>query len=131
MASIDAINSFIETALSFKDISSESVPAPIRVQSAGRSGISIKKIMYDIVAEHNKYGYVTTDLEDGSPNQMIKSYEILVTKIIDAIRYESKIETAIKPYEASIVINGIDSNGGPVTGTGQIINFQEGGTTIS
>jgi hypothetical protein len=129
MPSIDTIINQLDGIMNFNDTPSQSIAPPLRLLSPQRSGMSNTKTLNKVLKRMSDIGIPIGTLEDGSPNLNSQFVQIIIEEIFNAIKYDSKIELAVKPF-GSVTVTGVAGPGLPVVGTGVMTTIQEGGVTI-
>ena len=120
----------LKNLLNFKSTNSQSIPSTMRLLAAERPGLSVIKCYNEYIEIKKKLNIPIGTLPDGSVNpDDVLAYSMFEI-IINALKNDAKIETAIQPL-GKVTSVGTDAVGVPVTTQGYITDIQVGGTTIS
>ena len=124
---IEKISSFIQNKLSIPLIP---IPAIMLICSTiKRPGTSEMLITSRIINDMGERGALIGANIDGSDNMMNQMYYVMVNQILNALKFEGKVEIAIPPggitttgfgANAGGEVTVVSSNLGPVSGSGII-----------
>lgn len=126
-----AIN--IQEMLSLLDKAIEAARKPAEIiagyliyaTASARPGISKDTISAQIIAENATYGINTGQMPDGTENVVNKFVCNLVEKVVDEIKYSSKVECTIPKGSILVVAQGSNA-GGTVVAVGTNVNDATG-----
>lgn len=104
------------------------LPAPLISETGIRNGMSVKRVFSKYLEMKKQLNIPTGNLEDGTPNYEEILIYTLIQAILDEMRLESKINTAIRPGQNVVASGG--NAGGPITVYGVTTTYGTGGTTI-
>lgn len=127
---ISTMLSNIKKLLSFKSVSSQSLPSPLVLAGSSRTGLSETRVYNKMIEHMKKLDIPVDNLPDGSPNPNVILIYLLVHEMYNDIRENSKIQVAIEPM-GNVTSTGVDAIGIPVTTQGFITDIQTGGAVIS
>lgn len=129
MPNITDIVNELDGIMNFTNTSPQSIASPLRLLSGQRSGLSTTKITNKVLKRLSDAGIPIGTNDDGSPNLHSLFVQIMIEEVINAVKYDAKIELSIEPF-GSVTVTGVAGPGLPVVGTGIITTIQEGGVTI-
>lgn len=127
---IHGVISEIKNVLSFSNTTIPSTPAPLVLLSSSRPGMSVTKIVSEILAEKQKLGLPVGTLSNGEPNLDDIMIKVIVEKILKAITTDAKIQVAINPL-GTVNSAGVAADGTPVSTVGSVVTIQTGGAVIN
>jgi hypothetical protein len=127
-SAINDIISQINNILSLPTSSPASIPADLALLSTNRQGLSVTKIFTTFLQGKQKMGLPVGTLPNGDINKDDLCWFLVIQSIINAIKFDAKIQVAIEPggaLEASGVAGVI-----PCEVAGFTIDIQTGGGII-
>lgn len=125
---IDTIVDAATNALSAARTPATAIPPPMLLMAAQRPGLSAIDIVSRIIKRRESAGAPVGALPDGSPSVEEKLERIRIEEIVDALKYDARIDIAIKPG-VPVLTNGANS-GGPLVGIGFTTSFGSGNGVI-
>lgn len=127
---ISAMLSNLKKLLSFKSVSSQSIPSPLILAASNRSGLSETRVYNKVIESMKKMDIPVGDMPDGSPNLYTTLTYIIIQEILNDIRENAKIQVAIEPF-GNVTTTGTDAVGIPVVTNGVVTNIQTGSAIIN
>ena len=127
---ITDVISNLKTILSFNNIKSSSVPPPLVLAAADRSGLSATKSTQNILKKKQELGLPVGTLDDGTTNLDDIMIGYIIQEIFRALQEDAKIQIAVEQF-GSVTSSGVAGPGIPVTTEGVVTTIQTGGGIIS
>ena len=124
LSAITTIIDSVSTALSAIRTPATAIPPPLLLMAKQRPGLSALDITSRIIKRRESAGAPVGSLPDGSPSVEEKLERIRIEEIVNAIKYDARVDVAISPG-VPVLTNGANQ-GGPLVGIGTTTSFGEG-----
>lgn len=118
MIGIDSIANVIKYAVDKTNVPAMTLPGLLLYCTAmKRPGLSATKIAANVITNNAALGIATGTNPDGSPNVINQYTYNVVKEIVQALKDEAVVQTAIPTGSLMIQVNGANA-GGPVVSVG-------------